>query len=246
MDNFTKIVNPANCDGWTTTGRRVDAPGFCKIEYKDGRLSITGVIGPRSSGNCSGSAGQCVDKIRKGRPINEWTEEMLQKFCDIWDLWHLNDMRAYCSHQKELGWREQAVEPVTIYYYHLNESSRKEQDRAKRRAINSLKDGKPFFPTQDEVFYANLEYSIKTVGHELDGEMKDYYEPEKKTNYSRPSEVKIRGWIGIDESPLGLLCKPCPVCGYKYGTSWLHEEVPEDVLQWLRDLPDTKRQPAWI
>lgn len=34
--------------------------------------------------------------------------------------------------------------------------------------------------------------------------------------------------------------------GYRYGTAWLHEDVPVDVLSWLAGLPDTDRQPAWI
>lgn len=49
-----------------------------------------------------------------------------------------------------------------------------------------------------------------------------------------------------DEHPDGILCKPCPVCGYKYGTSWLMEEVPEDVIDWLFALPDTTVKPAWV
>lgn len=38
----------------------------------------------------------------------------------------------------------------------------------------------------------------------------------------------------------------CPDCGYKLGTAWLFEPVPEHVLEWLYNLPDTDRQPAWI
>lgn len=72
------------------------------------------------SGNCRGGAGQCVDAIRKGHPCDEWTQEMLDKFCSIWDEWHLNDMRPYCKHQKELGWNKLAVTPVTLYHYRLN------------------------------------------------------------------------------------------------------------------------------
>ena len=30
---------------------------------------------------------------------------------------------------------------------------------------------------------------------------------------------------------------PCPTCGYKYGTAWLYEEVPQAVLDWLGKLP---------
>lgn len=38
----------------------------------------------------------------------------------------------------------------------------------------------------------------------------------------------------------------CPVCGYKIGSAWLKEDVPEDVLQFLYDLPETTKDPAWV
>ena len=44
----------------------------------------------------------------------------------------------------------------------------------------------------------------------------------------------------------GFLGRPCPVCGYKYGSAWQTEEVPKDVIEWLFDLPDTKIKPAWV
>lgn len=244
MNDFKKIVNPAICDGWTRSGNRVDAPGYCKIEYKDGKLSIIGVIGPRSSGNCSGSCGQCTDEFRKGRPINEWNEEMLQKFCDIWDEWHLNDMRPYCRHQKQLGWDKEASESMTLYHYKLRPGAETEQKRAEKAALNHLKEGRPFTPTEDQVFYANLNYFLD-VYDPVSGELADYYEPYKSL-HGGTEETKRRGWVRFEEDKRGILCKPCPVCGYKYGSSWLTEEVPEDVLQWLKDLPDTKRQPAWV
>jgi len=33
--------------------------------------------------------------------------------------------------------------------------------------------------------------------------------------------------------------------GYKYGSAWLHEEIPEEVLDFLKSLPDATKQPAW-
>ena len=54
------------------------------------------------------------------------------------------------------------------------------------------------------------------------------------------------GWVRPDEHPQGLLTRACPVCGYKYGTRWLTMEVPEEVLVWLHDLPDTDKEPAWV
>lgn len=35
------------------------------------------------------------------------------------------------------------------------------------------------------------------------------------------------------ESEGGCLCKPCPVCGYKYGSQWLYEALPQEVIDWL-------------
>lgn len=43
----------------------------------------------------------------------------------------------------------------------------------------------------------------------------------------------LLGWVRPDEHPDGLLTKPCPVCGYKYGSAWLTEELPESVREWF-------------
>ena len=53
-------------------------------------------------------------------------------------------------------------------------------------------------------------------------------------------------WKTPKEHPDGLLTKPCPICGYKYGTEWLHEDVPEDIVKWLTGLPETTVTPAWV
>lgn len=52
-------------------------------------------------------------------------------------------------------------------------------------------------------------------------------------------------WIRPDEHPDGLLTKPCDVCGYKFGSAWLNEPVPDEVLDWLFYLPATDKTPAW-
>ena len=38
------------------------------------------------------------------------------------------------------------------------------------------------------------------------------------------------GWKSYDEHP----SEPCPVCGYKYGTSCLKEEIPQDIQDEIR------------
>lgn len=34
--------------------------------------------------------------------------------------------------------------------------------------------------------------------------------------------------------------------GYRYGTAWLREEVPLEVVEFLRSLPDSPVVPAWV
>lgn len=86
--SFKKVVNPCTCE---VNGR--DYPAYAKIKFINGNLTISGVIGSMSNGNSIGFAGQCVDEIRAGKTTVDWTSEMLQKFCDIWDNFHLNNMR---------------------------------------------------------------------------------------------------------------------------------------------------------
>lgn len=66
---------------------------------------------------------------------------------------------------------------------------------------------------------------------------------ERRIDTSKPSDTyglhypgqgqatwNLLGWIRPDEHPDGLLTRPCPECGYRYGTAWKTEAVPEDIL----------------
>jgi hypothetical protein len=44
-------------------------------------------------------------------------------------------------------------------------------------------------------------------------------------------------WVLPSEHPGGLLGQPCPVCGYAYGSEWLHEAVPASVLAAIAQFP---------
>lgn len=177
MDNFSKLVLPGYLP-LGLNGRHY--PAHFNISYLDGKFSISGVIGALPSGNARGSCGQCIEDLLDPhlRLAAGWTKEMVEKFVEVWRRWHLNDMRAECEHQRELGWVEKAREEVTTMKY----------------------------------------------GHK---------------------ETKRLGWLYEKDHPEGLLCKPCPVCGYKYGSAWLKEEVPEDVLKWVLSLPRAEKKCAW-
>ena len=245
-----KIINPCQCEVHTRYSNTTQmANAFCEIKInEDGILSITGVVGPTRNGNAKGSFGQCVDEIRQGTPTENWTYEMLQKFCDIWDLWHLNDMRAYCHHQKELGCDKHFKEKVKIEIWTLTKEAIEEKRKAESRALECLRNGRPFYPTKDEIAYANMKYAIKVYNDEDPSLLyRDAYEFKEKNCLGHPNaEYKDRCWISYKDHPLGFLGRPCPVCGYAYGTSWLKEDLPQDVIDFLESLPETKIRPAWI
>ena len=53
---------------------------------------------------------------------------------------------------------------------------------------------------------------------------------------NRDARGVLAGWVRLDDHPDGLLGKPCPTCGYKYGTKWLFEEVPDEILTELKEM----------
>lgn len=60
------------------------------------------------------------------------------------------------------------------------------------------------------------------------------------------SSWNMVAWVTREEHPMGLLSFPCPKCGYKYGSAWLYEELPQEVVEFLGSLPETDRTPAWV
>lgn len=45
-----------------------------------------------------------------------------------------------------------------------------------------------------------------------------------------PSSNRLT-WVRPEERPDGLLTAPCPACGYHYGTRWLYEPLPEEIIE---------------
>lgn len=238
------IINPCTC----TVFNYKNIPAFVKISYQEKKLTLSGVVGPMSSGNCRGSCGQIIDEIRTGKPnkANGWTEEMIVKLCDIWKEWHNNDLHPECEHQKALGWKDIASKCVNIYHWELNLQTVTEKNKLERAAISSLRNGESFTPTAEQVKLSRLPYFLKTCTDTLPEDKNNFYKAGKSTWSGGHVEPKKLGHILPDEHPDGILTKPCPMCGYKYGTAWNTVEVPQEVIDWLFALPKSQRTPAWI
>jgi len=78
---------------------------FATVKMTDGKLSICGVEGPTRDGNCIGGCGQIVMHLKPEdlNPAPGWDRAKIGQFLQVWDRWHLNDMKAECEHQRARG-----------------------------------------------------------------------------------------------------------------------------------------------
>lgn len=231
---MNKIINPC---------RVKDGNVFCEITFKDGELSITGVIGPKANGDARGGCGQINMSFAESYPeetrtyAEGWTPELFARFLSTWDQWHLNDMRAGCEHQRA-AWDPSVPVIVTSYTWGPSfHAMRKQVEDATATAEEYQT-----YQTMKARVYA-VTIGFNTPKHETpeiaELHAGDWIKAEKQ-------ETKTAGWISHTEHPDGLLSKPCPTCGYKYGTAWLKEEVPADVIAFLESLPNSILTPAWV
>ena len=177
-------------------------------------LSICGYIHKIGNKNM-GSFGQCYDDINKAFP----NSEKVSRIVEIWKEYHLNDLSPECEHQRAEGWDELASESVEIVTYCLNSKTCSLQRKIERESLEILQKEGTVTISEEDKKILSLPYSTK-VPEVLGSE---YYELDKK-------EYKTRGWIRYDEDSRGLLCKPCPVCGYKYGTAWKTRPIPAEII----------------
>lgn len=238
MKKLDKTLQPCMCDVGDENAR-----GFVKVEFDGDRLSITGVVGPMWNGNCKGSCGQCVEEIRAGEPVKGWTRKMLDQLCDVWDRWHLNDMRPCCEHQRELGWLEQAGETIDQYHWCLSDKMLK---HVKDRVFQDVLDGRtPNLSAEERTAVQSPRWVVTPTNEPP--EPKAFYVPGiKPFERVRRGNAWYQGSTLGENDPRGLLGKPCPVCGYRYGSAWQKEDVPQNVLDWLAGLPNATAKPAWI
>jgi hypothetical protein len=251
-----KIINPVT----VKVGEKF-FPVFCSVEINAGKLSISGVVAPMSNGDARGGCGQIDMEFKHQNPkhddkrytsrelygveaenmqlVEPWTLENWYKFLEFWHVYHLNDMQAGCEHQQAAGLTDKTL---TIAHYKLNSETSQRQSKIEDDIKQQFKIKTAATLTTEEKNIYNLPYFLEIPAGE------DYPEPEhvKKFYAFDKTEEKTAGWLSQEEHPEGELSKPCPVCGYKYGTTWLKKELPAEVVDFLAALPETKKTPAWV
>lgn len=263
MNAFRKVINPGMVEGYSSRHSNV----FCEIEYdKDGCLSITGVVGPRKGGNCDGGCGQIQDTLLEISIHNlapGWTKGKIKKLFDMWERWHLNDLRPNCEHQigGEWEYRDVVFNTVKLSYKsraYLKKIATQETDAYNIETGNGLSlayKNAQLQQTRDallaliEAENAGL-YKYEgvwdgTISPDIIPTLNEFLKRDE-VQLDIKQQKKGNSWLYPNQHPLGILTKECPVCGYRYGSAWKKEEVPQDVLEFLVGLPNTTIQPAWV
>jgi len=189
-------------------------------EKKEGAVFSMSAEVWQISGRDIDMGGQCVDKVAAMFPH----DEKAQRMAEVWARWHLNDMRPGCEHQRE--WNTD--KPIEITRYTWGPAF-----HALRRQVE---DGAAEADEYQEYRAIKTKVYAVTMGLKAP----KWETPEIKELLAlemvkvEKTETKTAGWIHPEEHPEGLLCRPCPDCGYKYGSSWVFEEIPAEILAEIR------------
>jgi len=107
MKTLNKILLLGTVEEYDNHNRKVAAKVFVKVEYRDERLNMTGVVGPTRDGNCLGSCGQIDMSLSSWEQYSQitsaegWGIPMYARLFDIWGRYHLNDLQAGTPRQME-------------------------------------------------------------------------------------------------------------------------------------------------
>jgi hypothetical protein len=169
--------------------------------------------------------------------------------------YHLNNCNAGCTHQKALGWGYKrdialtAFDCTTVQLDILNADLAAKVAKKRAKWIDSKLASTPAVtllkaagidPTNyamealasvgplTSIFLENGSKFVDTFTRKL---RKQVLATMQKMAQDVIPDETFKSWIFEDS-----LCAPCPECGYKYGTAWLYEPLPQNVIDWVNSL----------
>lgn len=244
-------------------GARCRYPVFLKLEIREnGVLTISGVHGPTKSGNAHGGCGQIYDTIAKiDRFAAGWDKAKADELVRVWDKWHLNDVHPECEHQRaDANFEAERTAIIAILTYRLTSEAEKAQKSLEERVLYAALKDESLTLSAQEKYLLELPYNKKVydlidnvIGCEGGPANKynpdpAYYEQIPNTRHFHSDFIKQEKacWVHHSETPLGYLLRPCPCCGYKYGSAWNKVELPQSIIDWAESLPVSARTPNWV
>ena len=211
-----------------TVGHFPDASGAARYPFMvtmrwDGtKLAI--------SGDCQHSGGQISELLVHPSlmPAPGWDAAKLARLRELWERWHLNSLRAGCEHQRAAGW---GAREVTARQYALTPTAATQRRQLSDAILDAAKRGAPVELTDDERALLAIDHMFTLYGDDAPPDAAAPFVALRRESVVRATHV-----LHSESAAHGLLCKPCPVCGYKYGSVWLTEALPGAVLDELRAL----------
>lgn len=159
------------------------------------------------------------------------SQDRFRKLLDIWDTWHLNGMNAACEHQRKEQWGHKEI--VFNKYKLKDEVWHRQLDLERKTKAQLALNGKVEV-TREEQDLLFLLWTMEIPQDQLN------QKEALLSNYNlEGTEKKTSGWVYPSQHPEGVLTKACPICGYEYGTSWLHEELPKEVIEFVKEFAGT-------
>ena len=183
------------------------------------RFSVSGTTAKRSYG-------RGCEELAAKYPDNP----LVQRIIELWRVYRLNAQHTDCVHQRALGWPEKGKTPVTQITYYLRPSALAAQSKLRDKALACLEAGETAQFTPKEENLVNLAWERTISDGTNPGP--EYQENKRIT--------KTLAWLRPEEHPEGLLNRPCPECGYKYGSAWLYLPIPENTLAEIRAIIEGK------
>jgi hypothetical protein len=169
--------------------------------------------------------------------------------------YHLNDLNAGCTHQKNLGWGNKrdialtAFDCTTIQLDVLNADLAKQVARKRAEWIDAKLASTPVTTLLRAAGLEATIYNIEALAS-IGPLTANFLENGSKfvdsfTQKLRKQVLAAMQRMACDAIPdetfrsqifKDSLCAPCPECGYRYGTAWLYEPLPQSVIDWVNSL----------
>lgn len=241
-----------------------------KSSYRtaDGKAQIDWELKPRKAGfvfsaqgDYEGGGGQCLDSIGELYPDDPVVKRLVQ----IWEAYHLNDMRAGTPAQRALGWGRgfdvalsvnSMTEPQKAALLKRNEARVSRQrskfiaekianlvnsQKARKALWDELQPGKTFTVHADE----DVLVAARVARGDKDATRYPYRPRDNKIMpvihdwLTKAAEKEIPTPPVESEVFKDSLGAPCPETGHLYGHAWLFEEIPAEVVAELEELAKT-------
>lgn len=215
---YKKIISLGKIDYW---GDGTKCPVSIYLELKE--ENDKNIFSASASvGDVMG--GQCFDELKPFFKNNT----LFNGIYRLWKLYHLNDMHPECEHQHQLGWHNLAKKEIVFNIYKLNYETLAKQNEIEKFVLDSVKKGDTVKLSPQDQKILSLAYTIKTDKN-IDENLKQYYKLDKH-------ETQFASFTTQEESSHGLLGKECPVCHYRYGSSWQYFPIPLEDLSKIKNI----------